>query len=208
MAANPDLSSVSQPGQATQLPALYEQEVIALQRDGIDFSINGLRHQSGKWSTRGILYLTNLRLVFVAKQADTVSGLVAFELPLAYIRRDKFNQPIFACNNLSGECWPAAPGGGPQGSLPPHVFALYFKEGGVGTFLPLYFRFIDIARDNLHQVQQQPAAPQELVATAFVDPSDPSRLYLAQPSEPAASERPLAPKYAPNYGVDEAYEAM
>ena len=66
----------------------------------------------------------------------------------------------------AGECWPAAPGGGPQGSLPPHVFALYFKEGGVGTFLPLYFRFIDIARDNLHQVQQQPAAPQELVATA------------------------------------------
>lgn len=42
----------------------------------------------------------------------------------------------------------------------------------------------------------------------FVDPSDPSRLYLAQPSEPAASDRPSAPKYAPNYGVDEAYEAM
>lgn len=42
----------------------------------------------------------------------------------------------------------------------------------------------------------------------FVDPSDPSRLYLAQPSEPAAAERPSAPKYAPNYGVDEAYEAM
>jgi len=66
----------------------------------------------------------------------------------------------------AGECWPAAPGGGPQGSLPPHVFSLYFKEGGVGTFLPLYFRFVDIARDNLHQVQQQPSAPQELVATA------------------------------------------
>ncbi|DBA76760.1 hypothetical protein WJX79_004284 [Trebouxia sp. C0005] len=208
MAANPNLSSASQPGQATHLPALYEHEVIALQREGIDFSINGLRHQSGKWSTRGVLYLTNLRLVFVAKQADTVSGLVAFELPLAYIRKDKFNQPIFACNNLSGECWPAAPGGGPQGSLPPHVFSLYFKEGGVGTFLPLYFRFVDIARNNLHQVQQQPSAPQELVATAFVDPSDPSRLYLAQPSEPAASERPSAPKYAPNYGADEAYEAM
>ncbi len=48
MAANPDLSSVSQPGQATHVPALYEHEVIALQRDGIDFSINGLRHQSGK----------------------------------------------------------------------------------------------------------------------------------------------------------------
>ena len=73
-----------------------------------------------------MLYLTNLRLVFVAKQADAASGmlsaeftdtkikgtaelrtgvsagLVSFELPLAYIRKDKFNQPIFACNNLSG----------------------------------------------------------------------------------------------------------
>jgi hypothetical protein len=48
MAANPDLSSVSQAGQATHLPALYEHEIIALQRDGIDFTINGLRHQSGK----------------------------------------------------------------------------------------------------------------------------------------------------------------
>lgn len=48
MAANPALSIVSHAGQTTQLPALYAQEVIALQRDGIDFSINGLRHQSGK----------------------------------------------------------------------------------------------------------------------------------------------------------------
>ena len=67
-------------------------------------------------------------------------GLHAFELPLAYLRGDKFNQPIFGCNNLSGECWPAVEGGGPAGGMPPHKFALYFKEGGVGTFLPLYFR--------------------------------------------------------------------
>ena len=26
------------------------------------------------------------------------AGLQAFELPLAYIRRDKFNQPIFTCD--------------------------------------------------------------------------------------------------------------
>ena len=48
MAANPALSVLSQIGQAIQVPALYAQEVIALQRDSIDFSINGLRHQSGK----------------------------------------------------------------------------------------------------------------------------------------------------------------
>ncbi len=28
---------------------------------------------------------------------------MAFELPLAYIYSDKFNQPIFGANNLSGE---------------------------------------------------------------------------------------------------------
>ena len=56
------------------------------------------------------------------------AGLHAFELPLAYLRGDKFNQPIFGCNNLSGECWPAVAGGGPAGGMPPHKFALYFKR--------------------------------------------------------------------------------
>ncbi len=40
---------------------------------------------------------------------DLLAGLVAFELPLAYIRKDKFNQPIFACNNLSGKLSMAVP---------------------------------------------------------------------------------------------------
>lgn len=78
-------------------------------------------------------------LLRLSPHADR-AGLHAFELPLAYLRGDKFNQPIFGCNNLSGECWPAVEGGGPAGGMPPHKFALYFKEGGVGTFLPLYFR--------------------------------------------------------------------
>ena len=30
------------------------------------------------------------------------TGLAAFELPLVYIKDDKFNQPIFGCNNLAG----------------------------------------------------------------------------------------------------------
>lgn len=48
----------------------------------------------------------------------------------------------------------------------------------------------------------------DMFHSRFVDPSDPSKLYLAQPSESVTVERPSAPKYAPNYGVDEAYEAM
>lgn len=71
-------------------------------------------------------------MVFLAPSADP-SGLVGFDLPLVYLRKDKFNQPIFGANNLSGECWPAEPQGGPMGSLPPYTFTLYFKEGGCGV---------------------------------------------------------------------------
>ena len=36
-------------------------------------------------------------------EAVLLAGLVAFELPLPYIYNDKFNQPIFGANNLSGK---------------------------------------------------------------------------------------------------------
>ena len=45
------------------------------------------------------------------------------------------------------------------------------------------------------------------VVCRFVDPSDPSKLFLAQPTE-TVSQRPEAPKYAANFGVDEAYESL
>ena len=32
-----------------------------------------------------------------------LQGLQAFDIPLAYITHDKFNQPIFGCNHLAGE---------------------------------------------------------------------------------------------------------
>ena len=40
----------------------------------------------------------------------------------------------------AGNCWPAVQGGGPAGTVAPHKFMLYFREGGVGTFLHLYYR--------------------------------------------------------------------
>eukprot|EP00955_Chlamydomonas_euryale_P080122 363378-Chlamydomonas_euryale.AAC.33 len=61
------------------------------------------------------------------------AGLQGFDFPLVYIRKDTLNQPIFGCNNLSGEVWAAEEGGGPAGSLPPHKFVIYFKIGGIGT---------------------------------------------------------------------------
>jgi WW domain-binding protein 2 len=71
-------------------------------------------------------------MVFVAKTPDS-SGLEAFDIPLLYIRNDSFNQPIFGCNHLAGECWPVAADGGPGGSLPPHKYKINFLEGGIGV---------------------------------------------------------------------------
>lgn len=55
-----------------------------------------------RWSTAGALYLSNIRLVFVAEKADA-SGLAGFDIPLVYICKEKLNQPIFGCNNLAGK---------------------------------------------------------------------------------------------------------
>ena len=147
-------------------------------------------------------------MVFVANEPDT-SGLQAVDLPLVYIRSDKFNQPIFGCNNLSGECWPVAAEGGPTGSLPPYPYKLFFLQGGVGTFLPLYFRFMAAARQA--ERAQRLAGTQEAevqqvhesMNPAFVDPNDPTSIFLTQP---VAATTAQPPRYAANYGADEAYQ--
>lgn len=57
-----------------------------------------------RWtSRRGRLFLSNIRLVYLADQADAGSGLACFDFPLVYINRDSLNQPIFGSNNISGE---------------------------------------------------------------------------------------------------------
>eukprot|EP01025_Chloroclados_australasicus_P029046 TRINITY_DN2886_c0_g1_i1.p1 TRINITY_DN2886_c0_g1~~TRINITY_DN2886_c0_g1_i1.p1 ORF type:complete len:223 (+),score=33.62 TRINITY_DN2886_c0_g1_i1:102-770(+) len=203
------------------IPAPFPGESILLQRKGINIDINGVRTSSGKWQTRGVLYLTTVRMVFVAEKTDQRSGLAAFDLPLVYLQDIKFNQPILGANNLSGEVWPAIEGGGPAGTYPPHGFKLYFKEGGVGTFLPLFFRSLQNARvwyartqQQQQQQQQQPTAqgqeqqePENMVATAFVDPNDPTRVFLTQPVDESC-RLPVAPVYAANYGQPETYEPM
>ena len=72
MAANPRLSQV--PG-AGLLPLPYDREVLALKREGLDIRLDGVHARSGTlWQARGSLYLSNLRLVFVADQEDPSSG--------------------------------------------------------------------------------------------------------------------------------------
>jgi WW domain-binding protein 2 len=143
----------------------------------------------------GVLYLTTARLVFIASTADP-SGLVAFALPLAALSADTdFKQPLFSPNNLAGKV--SATGG------ETHSFKLEFREGGTGTFLPLYFNLLELNRvlaargggggGGSADAGAAPAAgppppapapaapPKPDVATAFVDPSDPTKLFLTEP---------------------------
>lgn len=53
--------------------------------------------------------------------------------------------------------WPAEAGGGPAGSLAPHEFKLYFKEGGIGTFYPLYYTLVERAKQAMAAAQRQAA---------------------------------------------------
>lgn len=174
------------------------------------------RGSACRWKAEGVLFLSNLRMVFVADRPDPATGLESFDLPLVYILRDKFNQPIFGCNNLSGECWPAVEGGGPSGSLPPHKWSLYFKTGGVGTFLPFFYTFVTGARQQERARQAgggtssspaKPVDPTGTIGQAFVDPNDPTTVFLSQPIT-EDHRLPEAPKYAANYGVDESYAPL
>ncbi|CAL5228893.1 g12110 [Coccomyxa viridis] len=221
MAANPPLLQ-STFGQNSLVPTPYPREAICLSRQGILLNIDGVRTSDGRWSAKGTLYLTNMRIVFIADGQEQGSGLVAFELPLAYIYSDKFNQPIFGANNLSGNCWPAVQGGGPAGSVPPHKFTLYFREGGVGTFLNLYYSFLEQIRGPQQAPQSHASAAasappipgsgasqEEMLSRAFVDPNDPSQIYLTTPVKD--SERlPTAPVYAANFSQTqhESYQDM
>lgn len=209
MTANPALV---QTFQGELIPAPFANELFVLRRPKVGFELDGVQTRNGKWSATGALYLSNIRLVFVADKADP-SGLAGFDMPLVYICKEKLNQPIFGCNNLAGQVWPAVNGGGPSGHLPPHSFKVLFKEGGIGTFYPMFYALCERAK-KADAAAKQPAslaqntqAVQELVHKAFVDPNDPSTVYLSQPVD-ESQRLQYQPTYAANYGQEEKYEPM
>ncbi|XP_058750434.1 uncharacterized protein LOC131623445 [Vicia villosa] len=116
-----------------------------------------------------------------------------FDIPLLYINGEKFNQPIFHCNNISGLVKLVVPADQHRALYSTHSFKIIFKEGGCGTFIPLFFNLIDAVR----QYNQRVSAPtesrvdplpvsqapiDEMMRHAYVDPNDPTRIFLQQPN--------------------------
>ncbi|KAK1259482.1 hypothetical protein QJS04_geneDACA021484 [Acorus gramineus] len=197
MALNPQLYG-------NGMPVAFVGEMFVLTRDGVEFEVDkipGFFLQSWHVKVKGIVYLSNVRIVFVASKA--VGNFVAFDMPLLYIRDEKFNQPIFFCNNLSGLVEPVVPEDQPRALYSTHSFKILFKEGGCGTFIPLFLNLIASVRQySQHFARSAPDfAPcvdplqmvqtpvEEMMRQAYVDPSDPTKIFLQQPTSESQLRR-------------------
>jgi hypothetical protein len=169
MSANPALD------EHTDDPVPLANERLLIRREGITFdgTVDGQHYR-----LRGFAVLSNLRIIFVSQEPGAISAL---DLPLANTRHESFNQPIFGCNNISAVTAPLA-GGNIRAEV---AWKLEFRMGGVGTWLPWFFTVLKVMRRHVEGVVQggvpvrAPAPPTtELMRQAYVDPHDPTKLYL------------------------------
>jgi len=176
MALNPPLLH-------TGVPAPLDGEYLVLSRDGMEVEIK-IENENSKYKGKGMLYLTTARMVFVNKKND--GNWKAFDIPIAFMYNEKFNQPIFGANYVSCAVQPL------YDLIPGHAkLKIWFMKGGCGTFLPLW-------RSIIHQIRQNnnegpdPRFVEEvrqgnLDNIAYVDPNDPSRIFVSQPAGTGAS---------------------
>jgi len=173
MSEFPELSAG--PGGISQ-PVNIGGEYFVLSRQGISFTATS---GSLKFNGKGVMYLSTLRIVFVANRGSK-GNCSAFDLPLATLRDESFNQPIFFANNMTGTS-PPLEGSQCQQDI---KWCLSFNEGGVGTFLPLFFRLLEEMRTRMAAPAASPSMPEavvtQIVQTALVDPNDPTRLYVSE----------------------------
>ncbi len=74
--------------------------------------------------------LTSSRMVLINSKNLSKSEFKAFDLPLALTFKEKFNQPVFGANNLTGVCKPL------YNMIPSDAeFKIWFMEGGCTKFL-------------------------------------------------------------------------
>ncbi|XP_044479859.1 uncharacterized protein LOC123206717 [Mangifera indica] len=174
------------------MPVPFVNELFVLDRDGVEFNVDKIPGtHGGNVKVKGTIYLSNIRIIFVASKP--VGNFVAFDMPLLYIHGEKFNQPVFHCNNISGLVEPVVPDNEHRALYSTHSFKILFKEGGCGTFVPLFFNLISSVRQYNQQsnmaaetcvdpllAAQTPV--DEMMNHAYVDPNDPTRIFLQQPT--------------------------
>lgn len=182
MALNPQLNSLGE-------PVRIEGEFFVMKRDGVDFEF---KVQNGnKYTGKGSMILTTFRIICLNKKA---SAFKAFDLPLSLTKGEKFEQPIFGANYLSGTCSPLL------NSLPGIItWKIWFMEGGCGVFVPTYLKMVYSMRKNKRRGIDSKMANSIQNGTfkksAIVDPSDPSVIYLEQPQAIGNYNQPIEMGY-------------
>ncbi|PHT54138.1 hypothetical protein CQW23_08600 [Capsicum baccatum] len=169
------------------MPIPFLNELFVLSRKGVEFEVDKIPGV-GKTRTKGTIYLSNIRMVFVAKMPV---DFIAFDMPLLFVSGEKFKQPIFRCNNVSGYVVPVVPDNENSALYSTHTFKILFKGGGCGTFVPLFFNLMASVRRAQQQYGTEPRADplqaaqtpvDEMIRHAYVDPNDPTKIYLQQPT--------------------------
>lgn len=154
-------------------------EMFRLRRRGVEFAAKDSMGQ--KLKGKGEVFVTSARLVFVSSSGS--GGMGAFDIPLANLRDEKFNQPIFGANNLSGVVQAmVTPTAGVTGAV---EFKIYFNEGGCSTFLTEFFNVMERSRACVAQ-----AVP---VATPVRGPS------CVHAHAPVRARTPRTPQAATRY---------
>mmetsp|Transcript_50001 Transcript_50001/g.131773 ORF Transcript_50001/g.131773 Transcript_50001/m.131773 type:complete len:197 (-) Transcript_50001:88-678(-) len=188
MAINPVLAQDSASGELFPLP--QGGETFVLKRDNIHFEAH--LPSGAKLKGVGVFYLSSKRIVFLVKSKPSRADFKSFEIPLATLTSPKFEQPIFWANYLWGKVAPLdTDAQGPLAGGRTKVY-LTFWSGGCGTFLPLFYQIMSqIVQEQVEGGEViQAAAEGRLNQVAYVDPSDPSVLFLAQPqATPNTEER-------------------
>jgi hypothetical protein len=158
---------------------------MVLRRDDISCEIKLVSRE--KYSGRGNLFMTTARLVFVNKSSGPMQS---FDVPLALMSGEKFQQPIFGANYLEGKVQPL------YGLIPSEAhFKFKFMSGGATTFLKLFYNLAHQIRSNHGRGPDQrfveTVSSGRLREAAYMDPNDPSVLYVSQPAQAQPASSPL-----------------
>jgi hypothetical protein len=164
-----------------------------VQRKGVVLKLTSDSPSLSKIEAKGELVVTTVRMCFLP--THPVGAFTGLDIPFSGITGEDFKQPIFGANALEGTVAPV-PG---RGLDRPARFRLAFNEGGCGTFLHVFFGLIERHRKADEEARRAFFTAPRAVETfiheqqAYVDPSDPSILFIVQPAAAAVQPTYAAP---------------
>lgn len=123
------------------------QEIFIAHRGGVE---GEFKHpELGKFTAQGKLWLTSERIIFTCPPPyKTVRGInfEGFDIPLRNVSSADFCQPILGANYLGGAVQLTGVGGGASYTVQFAPWRVYFKSGGFGTFVGVFFQALERSR--------------------------------------------------------------